>query len=106
MSTTDHPLTEAADLAREVLETAHEDDTITVCSVPDNKAAALARAVQSLAAEVDAYREENTRLREQVACVRALADEFDREASEHMNRPVYSRSGTRIRAALNGETHA
>ena len=32
-------------LAREVLETAHEDNTITVCSVPDNKAAALARAV-------------------------------------------------------------
>ena len=32
-------------LAREVLETAYEDDTITVCSVPDNKVAALARAV-------------------------------------------------------------
>lgn len=32
-------------LAREVLETAHEDDTITVCTIPDNKAAALARAV-------------------------------------------------------------
>ena len=32
-------------LAREVLETAYEDETVTVCSVPDNKAAALARAV-------------------------------------------------------------
>ena len=32
-------------LAREVLELAHEDETVTVCSVPDNKAAALARAV-------------------------------------------------------------
>mgnify|MGYP000114849733 CR=1 FL=1 len=32
-------------LAREVLETAHEDDTITVCTIPDNKTAALARAV-------------------------------------------------------------
>ena len=32
-------------LAREVLETAYEDETVTVCSVPDNKVAALARAV-------------------------------------------------------------
>ena len=32
-------------IAREVLETAHEDDTITVCTIPDNKAAALAHAV-------------------------------------------------------------
>ena len=32
-------------IAREVLETAHEDDTITVCTIPDNKVAALARAV-------------------------------------------------------------
>ena len=32
-------------LAREVLDLTHEDDTVTVCSVPDNKVAALARAV-------------------------------------------------------------
>ena len=32
-------------IAREVLETAYEDETVTVCSVPDNKVAALARAV-------------------------------------------------------------
>ena len=32
-------------VAREVLELAHEDETVTVCSVPDNKVAALARAV-------------------------------------------------------------
>ena len=32
-------------IAREVLELAHEDETVTVCSVPDNKVAALARAV-------------------------------------------------------------
>ena len=38
-------MTDPLTIAREVLETAHEDDTITVCSVPDNKAAALARAV-------------------------------------------------------------
>ena len=42
MTTADRdPLT----IAREVLDLTHEDDTITVCSVPDNKAAALARAV-------------------------------------------------------------
>ena len=34
-----------ATIAREVLDMAHEDDTITVCTIPDNKAAALARAV-------------------------------------------------------------
>ena len=32
-------------LAREVLDLTHEDETVTVCSVPDNKVAALARAV-------------------------------------------------------------
>ena len=32
-------------IAREVLDLTHEDETVTVCSVPDNKAAALARAV-------------------------------------------------------------
>ena len=40
-------------LAREVLETAHEDDTITVCTIPDNKAAALARAVLRVAMLTD-----------------------------------------------------
>ena len=32
-------------IAREVLDLTHEDETVTVCSVPDNKVAALARAV-------------------------------------------------------------
>ena len=42
MTATDRdPLT----IAREVLDLAHEDDTITVCTIPDNKTAALARAV-------------------------------------------------------------
>ena len=42
MTTADRdPLT----LAREVLDLTHEDETVTVCSVPDNKVAALARAV-------------------------------------------------------------
>ena len=27
-------------LAREVLDAAHEDETVTVCTIPDNKAAA------------------------------------------------------------------
>ena len=38
-------MTDPVALAREVLDLTHEDDTVTVCSVPDNKAAALARAV-------------------------------------------------------------
>ena len=47
-------MTDPLAIAREVLETAHEDETVTVCSVPDNKAAALARAVVELTAERDA----------------------------------------------------
>ena len=78
-------MTDPLTIAREVLETAHEDETVTVCSVPDNKAAALARAA----------------LR-----VSALADLLDAEADR-----VGSRGGaftarafaTEIRTALNGE---
>ena len=42
--------TDPVTLAREVLDLTHEDDTITVCTVPDNKVAALARAVLDLTA--------------------------------------------------------
>ena len=37
--------TDPVTLAREVLDLAHEDETVTVCTIPDNKAVALARAV-------------------------------------------------------------
>ncbi|MGM0782136.1 MAG: hypothetical protein ACQEUF_09810 [Actinomycetota bacterium] len=83
--------TDPVTLAREVLETAHEDETVTVCSVPDNKAAALARAVIDLTAKAKR--------------MEALADRLDREASEYLGRPVHSQAGDRIRAALNGETN-
>ena len=42
-------------VAREVLELAHEDETVTVCSVPDNKVAALARAVIAVADLADLW---------------------------------------------------
>lgn len=100
--------TDPTALAREVLDLVHEDETITVCSIPDNKAAALARAVIELTAELGAYREENTRLREERARMEALEDRlFDAEAD-----PMVSRGGVfisrlvaanLIRAALNGE---
>ena len=86
--------TDPVTLAREVLETAHEDDTITVCSVPDNKTAALARAV--------------TR-------VKALADDMDHDADLldqtddlrlHLIAATHREDATRLRNALNGETHA
>ena len=106
MTTADRdPLT----LAREVLDLTHEDETVTVCSVPDNKAAALARAVIELDAELDAYREDNTRHREGRARMEALADQYDAEArlerregdvSESINTQA---TADRIRAALNGE---
>lgn len=107
--------TDPTALAREVLDAAHEDETVTVCSIPDNKAAALARAVIELTAELVAYREENTRHREERARVEALADDLDREADRihvrymdmgdhaHGLRDAYREDAKRIRAALNGE---
>lgn len=100
-------------IAREVLETAHEDETVTVCSVPDNKAAALARAVIELTAERNAYREENTRFREQAARVKALADRLENEAADDFDGAsgtsvslVKYETAKAIRAILNGENHA
>ena len=45
-------------LAHEVLDMAHEDETITVCTIPDNKAATLARAVIAAAELVDRFEAE------------------------------------------------
>ena len=75
-------------IAREVLETAYEDETVTVCSVPDNKVAALARAV---------------------ARVEELADRLEHEAAYEASRgddwdAVCIRAeARRIRRALKGE---
>ena len=72
-------------VAREVLELAHEDETVTVCSVPDNKVAALARAV--------------IRMDE-------LADRLDAEAKREGPHGVMFVShafATEIRNALEGE---
>ena len=75
-------------LAREVLDLTHEDETVTVCSVPDNKAAALARAVIAVA---------------------ELADNLDAEADFLRDMGVHATVqglyAHRIRAALSGETH-
>ena len=46
------PDRDPAALAREVLDAAHEDETVTVCTIPDNKTATLARAVIELTAEL------------------------------------------------------
>lgn len=75
-------------LAREVLDLTHEDETVTVCSVPDNKVAALARAV--------------TRVED-------LADRMEHEAAYEASRgddwdAVCIRAeARRIRRALKGE---
>ena len=85
-------------LAREVLETAYEDETVTVCSVPDNKAAALAHAVIDLTAKV--------------ARVEALADDMDHDADLldqtddlrlHLIAATHREDATRLRTALNGD---
>ena len=96
MTTADRdPLT----LAREVLETAHEDDTITVCSVPDNKAAALARAVIDLTAKVKRMEALADRLDDEAA------DDFDGASGTSVSLVKYE-TAKAIRAALNGENHA
>ena len=76
-------------LAREVLDLTHEDETVTVCSVPDNKVAALARAV--------------------IAAVE-LAEELREVAHESYQVDMgdagdaYQAAADLIHAALNGET--
>ena len=106
--------TDPAALAREVLDAAHEDETVTVCTIPDNKSAALARAVIELTAELGAYREENTRHREKIARVEALADRLDAAGLYARNHPdadvglqAVARAdrclAAQIRATLNGE---
>ena len=70
----------------------------------------LARAVIELTAELDAYREENTRYREKIARVEALADRLDHEADARRaaSRDLFEvmtirQEAARIRTALNGE---
>ena len=77
MSATPEPVA----LAREVLALAHEDETVTVCTIPDNTVAALARAVVATA---------------------NLADRLDAESSAFHESGLYA---SMIRAALNGEHH-
>lgn len=75
-------------LAREVLETAHEDDTITVCTIPDNKVAALARAVVAVANLADELRE--------------VAHESYLYCKDDAG-DAYQAAANLIRAALNGD---
>ena len=78
--------TDPVTIAREVLETAHEDETITVCTIPDNKTAALARAVIRVA---------------------ELTHNLDSEADFLRDMGVHATDhglyAHRIRAALNGD---
>ena len=70
-----------ATIAREVLDMAHEDDTITVCTIPDNKAAALARAVIPVA---------------------DLADLWESVVSSYDYEAAMQNAATDLRAALSG----
>ena len=85
-------------VAREVLDLTHEDETVTVCSVPDNKTAALARAVIDLTAKVERVE----------ALAKGLdheADMIEAEGSDGVEAYVdAARSDAyRIRKALNGD---
>lgn len=70
----------------------------------------LARAVIELTAERDAYREENTRFREQAARVKALSDRLDAAAADDFDGVsgtsvslVKYETAKAIRTALNGD---
>ena len=76
-------------LAREVLDLTHEDETVTVCSVPDNKVAALARAV--------------TRVEELAEELRGVARESYQVDMDDAG-DAYQAAADLILAALNGET--
>lgn len=82
--------TDPVTLAREVLDAVHEDETVTVCTIPDNKAAALARAVIAVAALADQLDAEG----EQLQHSGRLAD-----VPAGMERQA---AAARIRTALNG----
>ena len=81
-------MTDPVTVAREVLETAYEDETVTVCSVPDNKVAALARAVIRMDEMAD-------RLEHEAADEASQGDDWDAVCIRAEAR--------RIRRALNGE---
>lgn len=111
---------DSTDLAREVLDGAQCLDALPMTAIVARTQAmislaeaapALARAVIELTAERDAYREENTRLREQAARVKALADRLDAEAADNFDGVsgtsvslVKYETAKAIRAALEGET--
>ena len=76
-------MTDLVTVAREVLELAHEDETVTVCSVPDNKVAALARAVIAVA---------------------ELADLWESVVSSYDYEAAMPNAAMDLRNALNGET--
>ena len=81
-------MTDPLTIAREVLELAHEDETVTVCSVPDNKVAALARAVTRVEDLAD-------RLEHEAAYEASQGDHWD-AASLHVE-------ALNIRLALKGD---
>ena len=103
-------MTDPLTIAREVLDLTHEDETVTVCSVPDNKAAALARAVIDLTAKLDAERFAHANTAVKVKGVEALADRLSAEAADDFDGVsgtsvslVKYETAKAIRTALNGE---
>ena len=99
--------TDPITLAREVLDAAHEDETITVCAIPDNKVAALARAVIELTARLDAERFAHANAAMRIKCVEALAEKHETTArnmgSGSYGGALAAKIAQAIRAALNGE---
>lgn len=100
-------------LARTILDVTEGEHPADMYVLYVREAHTLARAVIELTAERDAYREENTRLREQAARVKALADRLDDAAADDFDGVsgtsvslVKYETAKAIRAALNGDPDA
>ena len=90
--------TDPAALAREVLDAAHEDETVTVCTIPDNKTAALARTVLAIESALDGLERDTDAWENDTRAIRG--GELGPDESAIL---CARETENRIRAALNGD---
>lgn len=94
--------TDPTALAREVLDLAHEDETVTVCSIPDRKAAALARAVIELTEKVERMEALADEMKGYAAALAAALNNGHMELEDKYD--YIDHFARQLRAALNGDS--
>ena len=95
-------MTDPVTVAREVLDLTHEDETVTVCSVPDNKVAALARAVIDLTDKLVTRDAQAERVEAQAQAWEAAASMIEAHGGDTETIRDMLQD---LRTALNGETN-